>query len=491
MFAPLKSPAGVYRDGTNCPSLGRWCDANLVRWSAKTMRAVGGWVKSVDTQMSGPGRGMTAWRSTAGSRLCAIGVPDNLYVWDDDSITDITPAGFPSGKVDTFYGVGYGFGPYGAGPYGQTSGSGTKLDATTWTLDNFGQVLIACASHDGTIYEWTPGDPAAVAVANAPEARAIFVTQERIVVALGADGNARKVMWSNQEDREDWTADPLNQAGEILIQTTGNLLAGVRTRGENLLLTSTDAHTMRYLGPPYVYGFDRVGDNCGLISTLGVQPLEGGAAWMGFRNFYLFSGGVVRPLECDVHDYVFSDLNIAQAAKVCSGHVAQFGEIWWFYPSANSNVIDRYVVWNYRENHWSIGTLARSCWIDAGIFLKPLAVSEDGYLYEHESGWTDDGSDRLTSIFAKSGPVEVGTGDRIMMVRQRIPDELTPMSWQVRVATQFTPEGPAYDHGPYICEPYTDMLFSGRQVAVQFEAIQDIDIRLGICRFDGQPGARR
>lgn len=491
---PLRLPPGVYRNGTPYQAQGRWFDANLVRWYENTMRPVGGWRKSVSTQMEGPGRGIVAWRAFNNARFAGIGTPSNLYVWDDDAITDITPDDFPAGLVDTFYGVGYGFGDYGAGPYGETGGSGAKTDATTWSLDNFGENLLAMASHDGKLYQWAPGDDKAALVAEAPEGRAILVTQERIVMVLGADGNPRKVSWSSQEDittSGSWDASDTNQAGDLEIQSTGNLLCGIRVQGANLLLTTTDAHRATYLGLPYVYGIERAADACGIISGLAGQPVEGGAMWMGFRNFFQYSGGAVRVIPCDVQDYVFSDINISQCAKVCSGHVSQYAELWWFYPSANSTTLDRYVVYNYHEQHWSVGTLSRSCWIDAGVFLKPLAVSEAGFLYEHESGFLDDVTPRTTTIFAKSGPVELGSGDQVMVVTQLIPDEVTPSAFQARFATQFTPEGPNFDYGPYPLLPYTDVRLTGRQVAVSFEAVVDMDSRIGVMRFDAHAGGRR
>ena len=212
---PLKIPPGVFRNGTNYQAAGRWFDANLTRWYEGQQRPVGGWVRVSSTNLNGPGRGILTWRPFSNSRLAAIGTPNDLWIWDDDSISNITPALFPAGLVDTFYGVGYGFGDYGAGPYGETGGAGTKTDATTWSLDTWGENLVACATHDGVIYEWAldTGTPPA-AVVNAPEARSIFVTAEGILVAVGADGNLRLLKWCDQQNNTMWVRMPTTMSAK-------------------------------------------------------------------------------------------------------------------------------------------------------------------------------------------------------------------------------------------------------------------------------------
>lgn len=492
----LALPPGVYRNGTAYQSSGRYFDASLMRFFAKTIRPFGGWQKKINTPLEGPGRGMLAWRPTSFQRLVGIGTPNKLYVYDDSSVVDITPYEFPPGVVNTFYGVGYGFGPYGAGPYGVSAGAGAT-EATTWSLDTWGSHLVACASHDGTIYEYDLDSLPAEPVANAPSALTILVTAERILVAIGANGNRRLVAWSDQEDNTEWTADFDNQAGDKEIQTDGTLVTGRRVRGQNLLWTTTDLHSMRYIGQPFIYSFDQVSANCGLAAPLAVQVIEGGAVWMGWKNFFRFDGGQVKPIPCDLQDYVFSDINFDQVAKFSSGHIAAFGEVLFFYCSAGSTSIDRCVSWNYQENHWNIvdpsGLMARGCWADAGVFRFPLAVGEDGYLYEQESGWTAAGTPILTSRFLKSGPLELGNGDQIMEATTLIPDEKTAGQVRVRFAQQFTPEGPVYNRGPYIVRAngYTDVRLSARQLAMHLESVVDDDFRIGVLRLDAVAGGLR
>ena len=164
-----------------------------------------------------------------------------------------------------------------------------------------------------------------------------------------------------------------------------------------------------------------------------------------------------------------------------------FGEIWWFYPSAVSNEVDSYVSYNYRENHWAVGTLARTCGTDQGIFANPLMVSTDGYVYEHEVGFAYDSQ----TLFAESGPVELGAGDRVLSLTGLIPDENTLGDVQARFSTKFYPTSTEYSYGPYSMANPTSLRLTGRQIAVKIEGARNADWRVGIIRFDGKMGGLR
>ena len=251
----LKLPPGVYKNGTAYEAQGRWQDSNMMRWIDGTMRPIGGWVYANGALIDGPGRGITTWKSNAGALQGAIGTPNKLWAFDGDNLSDITPTAFPDGNVDTLIGVGYGSGDYNDGIYG-TSTAGVASVATTWSLDHFGEHLMACASHSRVIYEWALDTSVLpTAVAGAPSANAVFVTPERFLVALGAGSNPRLVQWSDQENATDWSPTALNQAGDQELQTTGTILKGVRVRGQSLILTSSDVWTMRYIGPQLIYSF--------------------------------------------------------------------------------------------------------------------------------------------------------------------------------------------------------------------------------------------
>lgn len=499
MLTALRVPPGCYRSGTAYQSKGRWYDANLIRFTDGRIEPVGGWVQAQGVTLDGPGRGMHAWRADSGGSYAGIGTVDKLWAYDGDGAYDITPASFPPGNLVQAIIGGYGGGDYGDGDYG-ASGAGGKAESTSWTVDNFGQYMVACASHDGKVYVWqlVSATPAAL-ISGAPEGRAIFVTPERFLVVLGANlradgttpGNARTMAWCDQTDYTTWISTSTNQAGDIDLQTEGTPIRGLRCRGQSLILTTTDAHTMRYLGQPYIYGFERVGDACGLVGTNAAVAFNGGAAWMSYESFQLFDGVSVKPIDCELSDLIFGDLNADELAQVWAEHRAAFGEIIWHYPSAGSTYCDRYATWNYLENHWTPGSLVRTAGLDSGVFEHPLATHHDGTLYEHENGWTDDGASRLGQVYLESGPVEIADGERVLSVTQVVPDEVTPGAFQLRLATQFTPEGTEYSHGPYALLPYTDVRVTGRQLALRIEGVSDEDARIGLFRLEVKSGGRR
>lgn len=488
MLVTLQFPPGVYRAGTEYQSKGRYYDANLVRWFEGTMRPVGGWRPRAESAVSGKARAILTWIDNAGDAWIGIGSHTHLYAMDRaGTLTDITPAGLTAGTADATFAGGYGSGPYGGGTYGTPRPDTTTITpASVWTLDTWGENLVGCMAADGKIYEWdldVLND--AAEITNSPTAKAVVVTAERIMFALGADGNPRAVAWSDQEDNTTWTPASTNQAGDFNLQTAGRLMCGKRVRGATLLLTDTDAHTATYQGRPFIYGFERVGTNCGVISQQGVAVIDGQAVWMGVNGFWLFNG-YVSPLACDVSDYIFSDINADQVSKVHTVHNSAFGEVWWFYPSAATNEIDRYVIYNYREKHWSIGQMERLSGTDRGPLLYPLMVGNDGLVYEHEVGFDHDGSEP----YARTGPLELGDGDTVVMCRQMIPDERTAGQVTASFKVRFWPNAAESSFGPYALSSPTDVRFTGRQVEVIYNGT-DTDWRVGNPRLEVVAGGQR
>jgi len=492
MLVPINIQPGVYRNGTDYQSKGRWRDANLVRWYEGTMRPVGGWRKRSNSQMTGKCRGFIAWRTNANARWIGAGTNSKLYVMNEaGTLTDITPAaGFTPGVADATLNLGYGGGPYGLFSYGTPRpDTGTVVPATTWSMDNWGEYLLACSSADGKLLEWDlDTDNKAVPLTNAPvNNKGVLVTAERFVFALGADGNARRVAWSDQENNTMWAPAITNQAGDIELETVGSIVAGKRLRGVNLIFTDVDVHTAQYQGPPFVYGFERIATGCGLISAQAVAAVESVAYWWSPSGFFMYDG-FVRPIKCEVLDFIQNNVSQQQRSKVYAVANNQFGEIWWFYPSASNNEIDSYVVYNYREQHWSIGSLTRTAGTDRGVFNYPLMVSDDGFIYEHEVGTTYDGD----APFAQTGPIEFGNGERIMVARQLIADEKMQGSVGVQFKTRFTPLGNEVVKTYTIDSPYTPVRFTGRQVEMRITgASPSTDWRVGTMRLDAVAGGQR
>jgi len=489
-YIPLQIPPGVYKNGTDYQSKGRWNYANLVRWFEGTIRPVGGWRKRTTDQLAGKARGFINWRDNSNNRRIAIGTHTKLYhLSESNALTDITPTSFTTGDADAVLKIGYGYSTYGSFAYGvPRPDTGSFTAATTWSLDTWGEYLVGCSSKDGKLVEWqlnTAND--AVAITNAPTGNiGLITTQERFLFALGAGGNPRKVQWCDQENNTVWTAAATNQAGDFELTTIGSLMCAKRTRGATILFTDVDVHVATYIGPPYVYSFERIGSSCGVISKQAVAATDNSCIWMSNSGFWIYDG-FVKPLASDVGDYVFTNLNTQQASKVYSVHLSTYGEIWWFYPSSASNENDSYVTYNYRENHWAIGTLDRTCGTDRGIFSNPLLVSSDGYIYEHEVGYAYDSQ----TLFAESGPIELGAGDRVLSLNGLVPDEKTLGDVKARFATKFYPTGTKYNYGPYTMANPTSFRITGRQIAVKLEGNTLSDWRVGTIRFDGKLGSLR
>lgn len=491
---PLDIPAGVYKNGTDLEGQGRWQDASLVRWKDNTLRPVGGWNTRVAEAIpaSTQARGMHAWESNGGTRYYAMGCHNKAFVGTgNNTITDITPSTFTAGDVHPTLQTGYGAGAFGEGPYGtERSNYGSYEEVNTWAFDNFGELLVACAYSDGKLLEWdlNPSNNLS-AITNAPTNNlGLVVTEERIIFALGASGNPRLIKWCDVEDRTAWTASASNQAGDIELQTSGQIMQGLRTRGQVLILTDIDAHIARYSGPPFVYGFQRVGTACGAISRKVAVDTDAGAFWMGHNGFFRFDGNVVQEIPCSVHDHVFGELQDRTKSKAWCFSNVEHGEVWWFYQSTaqsqTSGEIDKYVVYNYDENWWSIGELSRTSGIPRGVFLHPFMMSGRA-LYEHEA------TDGATNMFAETGPIQLGSGDNIMHVTQFIGDERSKGDVQVKFKSRFYPNGDETEHGPFDPATPTGVRVTGRQIKMRIEPDDGSNFRVGIMRLDAQQGGKR
>ena len=228
---PLELQMGFKNNGTEFQSSNRWLDGNLVRWHQNSIRPIGGWEVRVSSAFSNPARAMVAWQDLSENRLYAAGTSDKLYAINaGGTVTDITPATLTTGIVDADINTGYGGSFYGNDYYGtERVSNGTYSEATTWSLDNWGEYLVACSVADGTLWEWQLDVASnAAVISNAPtDNLGLLVTEDRFLFALGAGGNARKVQWSDREDNTTWTPAATNEAGDIELQTSGQIMAGV------------------------------------------------------------------------------------------------------------------------------------------------------------------------------------------------------------------------------------------------------------------------
>ncbi len=494
MLLPLDLPAGCWRNGTEYEAKGRWYDTNFVRWRDGSLRPIGGWLQLGTGTFTGIARGIYAWTDSSNARWLAFGTAANLYVMSSAlAISDITPSGFTTGHASAVIVVGYGYGAYGASTYGTPRpDTGALSPASTWALDGWGQYLVGCMQGDGKLYEWTlnTGTPAA-AITNAPTScRGLVVTQERFIMALGAGGDPRKIQWCDQAAETVWTPASTNQAGSFILETDGEICCGIKQPSETLILTTTDLWAARYIGMPLVYSFRRVSSGCGTPAPRAAIKIDNRAVWLGDGGFFIYDG-YARKLRCDIWDLYQSRLSEVQVTKAFGWHNIENQEACWLIPSDISNECDFYITWNYAEDWWSfceIGGFDRSCGVGPSTFSNPILCGTDGKLYRHEVG-NSYGSETLP--YARSGPYELGNGERWMHATKLIPDEgtlgQTTLSFKVRPY----PNGAETTHGPYTMTDPTSVRFSGRQVEMLVSAVGSADWRFGAPRLDLVPGGKR
>lgn len=496
-YVPLNLPPGLYRNGTDYQAKGRWTDGHLIRWLPDGSRyppclPVGGWSIIRDTndapiQASGFPRGSHSWRGNDGSAWLGLGTNTKAYAYSQNVLTDITPGGLVTGSADGSLlsgGIGWGEGGWGEGPWGGSAIAGSYVDADTWSLDNFGEYLVGCLTSDGKLYSWDRNvSNDFTQMAGSPSScRALVVTPERFVMALGAGGDPRKAQWADRESLTTWTPSASNKAGSQVLQTNGRLICGRRTARETLLFTDADLWGAVFIGGTFVYSFQQRGDNCGIIGPNAVAIAEGAAYWMADGLFFVYDGAV-RQIPCEVSDYVFEDLNRLQRTKITAVPVAQFGEVWWFYPSASGSGLenDRYVALNYRQGFWMTGNIGRAAGSGAGVYATPMLWTYDGKLYAHETG-----DDRAGEIPFLEGLMELGEGDRIVHVLKLIPDERTLGNAEASFRTRFQPMGDEYSFGPYQVGVETDVRLSGREIVLRLaEAIEPALFADGSEEADG------
>jgi len=335
--------------------------------------------------------------------------------------------------------TGFGSGQYNTGTWGSVTALSKTNQLRNWSHDHFGEDLII-AVRNGEIFYWDKTDGVQTrAVALTGISGASFVPTiclgvtvsetDRHVIVLGADpivGDARTgvldpmlVSFSDQENPLQFEPLDTNTAGDLRLSEGSLIVGSVKARQETLIWTDTALYSMAFIGPPFTFGLNLINNNTGLISPNGAITSPNGVYWMGYDNFYVYNGSVQK-VPCSVLSYVFDDLNSGQVYKINAFTNNAHDEIGWFYPSANSTEVDRYVVYDYNDNVWSYGELSRTAWLDEGTVDYPRAVSEN-YLYEHEFGFNDDGNP-MTNVFIESSDFDIGDGEQYAFFSKIIPD---------------------------------------------------------------------
>ena len=436
-----------------------------------------------------------------------------------------------TGLDTTVAGTGWGAGTWGRGSWGSAASLTAIGDILRiWGHDNFGEDLVFNI-RDGGIYYWdksTSSAPFTRAVALSDLAGADATTptiakqvlvsdKDRHIIVFGCDAQNNigvqdplLIRFSSQGDPTTWESLATNTAGDLRIGSGSQIITAVETRQQMLVFTDVSLHAMQFLGPPFTFGISEISTNITIAGPLAAIAVEDTVFWMGREEFYVY-GGQVQKLPCSVRSYVFNDFNAAQAEKITAGVNSSFSEIWWFYPSANSDSIDRYVVYNYQEQVWYYGVLARSVWLDRGINQFPIAASLDGYLYLHEKGLDDGSTTPATAItsYIESSQIDIGDGENFVFMRRLIPDLTFDSSTVASPQADFILQTRNYPGGPYLqtstdavtrtatvpVEQFTNQVnlrLRGRSFAMKIES-SDMGVawRLGSPRVDIRPDGRR
>ena len=408
-------------------------------------------------------------------------------------------------------GTGYGIGGYGLGGYGTgvepTAGTGTPINATEWTLDNWGEVLIACPV-DGPIYKWsqTSGDQTALIIPNAPSVNdGVFVAMpQRQIIAWGSTFTGVKdpllIRWCDVNNYDQWIGQITNQAGSYRIPKGSRIVQCIQGPQQGLIWTDLAVWAMQYAGPPYVYQFNEIGTGCGLIGRKAAASLGGVVYWMGPSQFYRLAGSGVEPISCPVWDVIFQDLDTNNLDKIRVAPNSRFGEITWYYPtSSNGGEVSHYVKYNVVLNQWDFGTLARTAWINESVLGPPIGADPNTFIYQHETSPDADGTP-MTSYF-QTGYFVLSEADVKMFVDQVWPD----MKWgyyngvqdaNIRLTFYVAdyPGDTPITYGPFTLTQATKFItprFRGRLVSIRIES-NDIDSwwRLGNIRYRYQPDGK-
>jgi hypothetical protein len=421
--------------------------------------------------------------------------------------------------------VGWGAGGWGAGPWG--TGSSDPIPLQLWNQFNFGENLIF-GPRGGGIYYWTAASGVTSRGVNLTvsgdadtplfQNKIIVSDASRFVLVFGTNDYGAStidpmlIRWSDQEDPFTWAPAITNQAGSIRLSHGSEIVTAIQTRQEIVTFTDQALYSLQYLGPPYVWGTQLLADNISIAGPNAVALASGVIYWMGVDKFYAYDGRV-QTLNCDLRRYVFSDFNQDQAAQVFAGTNEGFNEVWWFYCSAGSTVVDRYVIYNYLEKIWYYGTMGRTAWLDTGLQPYPIAATYINNIVNHEDGVDDNSTAMPAPIVSNisSSEFDIGDGHNFGFVWRVLPD-LTFGGSSPSPAPQVTmtlqgltnsgsgvtaSAGQAVVKGStyVITEEFTGQIYTrvrGRQLIFKLDSSQvGTTWQLGAPRMDIRPDGRR
>jgi len=421
------------------------------------------------------------------------------------------------------YGYGWGAGVWGRSAWGSGAPAPVIDQQRDWWFDNIDNDVVMNI-RDGAIYYWTftqvAGDPQytppvelqyMTGASDAPiQATQMLVSQnQKILLALGANDyglttfNPLLIRWSDIDNPLNWTPTIENSAGFLQLPSGSRIVCGLRTRQEILIWTTSILYSLQFTGTNDIFSQQQLADNISIISPRAKATANNTTYWMGLDKFYMYNG-TITTLPTTLRSHVFNNLNFDQTDQIICGTNEGWNEVWWFYPSANSNQNDSYVIWNHVELVWYYGTIDRSAWIDSPLRQYPQAVRTDGYYYNQEQGCDDDTS--AMDSFITSNDVDLDDGEHLILIRRIIPDVDFSGSTSANPEVLITMKPRNFPGGAYQSEPeepviqtavdqYTNQVFlraRARQMGFKIESV-DLGVKwqLGAPRLDGRPDGTR
>ena len=430
-----------------------------------------------------------------------------------------------TGPATSTYGYGWGTETWGASTWDTArSSSNVVLSARQWSLDNFGEDLIATVLNGGTFIWYTSGGVGsrATALSNAPTASrfSLVSTDTRHLLLFGTEttiGDATTqddllLRFSDREDATDYTPVSTNEAGSLRISDGSRIIGAVKSTGQILIWTDTSLHGLQFVGTPFTFGLRQLGANAGLIAQHAAIEVNGIAYWMSDDAFYLYDG-VVKKMPCSVQDYVFDDISYTNKADIAVGLNTAFNEIIWYYPSSNATQIDRAVAYNYLEGTWYTINLARTTWLGAYVYENPIATEYNASatanvstilgltagassIFEHEVGNNQADGTAITA-FLETGSVEIADGDQLMSVSKLVPDfDNLANTMTAQLTLEQYPQSTANVQTSGSITSSTEKLSvrgRGRAVKIKYETntVNDTPWRLGSQKLQIRPDGRR
>lgn len=494
-FRPIEIPPGVVATATKKMRSSNWSEVNLVRWTEGQLAPIGG-QSQYNYSFATRCRAVHSWYDLAGIHYIAYLCERNVYVDIGGNLIDITPVDGMTGPEDPNFG-GYGDGLYSAEEYGTPRSVATIKPIDTlpnaWTLDNFGQLLLAMTSPDGRLLQWDPsgggtGVPDTVmtqvtsadtGTGFAPSGRLFVVTQERFVQIFGMindgtvdGGSFRRFGWCDQENPSSWNfSDVTSQAGFLDIEPASPIVSAQATRNGTVFWTAHKTYLIRFLGLPYIYDYEELGNNTTPWSPESVIVSSSMLLWMSQQGPFSFDGTTILPIACKVRPWVDDDIDLVVVREqACAVHVASFSEFWWFFPQNGQAYNTRCIIYNYRDGWWSQGTMSRSAGITSSYVAQTIMA--DGLIaFEHELG-NIYGNAELP--FAETFDLNLTNGQRLITVKQMMPDvegDIDNLRYSLFYRNSRSRGAPELQSppGPVRPDGYVDFRTTGRDIRLRIE----------------------